>query len=1358
MAPQENCTNPADVPWLSTDPISGTTAAGQATDVDVTFDSTGLAAGTYNANLCITSNDPGTEDGFGGSAVVVPVSLTVPSLPAPAIVLTKTVGTTPGVCAATDEITVPAGTEVYYCYQVENTGDVAFNFHDLEDSELGVILDNFPYTLSPGAFSPQVIVPETINITTTNCATWTAFTSLSGYVYDDGAPFDYSSIATFGTPLGLADDGEANVTMPFPFTYFGVTSSDLRVGNNGGILFNATTRRRRQSPTQRCPTQLTRWRSSPSGTTSTATPANVYYATVGTAPNRQFIVEWFDRPHFSNVGSATFQVVLYEGTNQIKFLYADVNFGNASYDFGASATVGLNKDGTTALQYSFNQPVITDQMAILWTPVQALSASDSACAMVNVQYPQIDVDPLNFDVKVGLGQATTRTLTIANVGDAPLDWVIDEEDTTAAATTPTVPNANPAAALDVVQPGDGTKLADSAPAPLSTWRTPEAVLWDNGPLVTNPGGGAGGADASALQTALGLSTYGFGHAVSSGFRVADDFTVPAGGWLVSDITFFAYQTGSTTTSTINNVNLRIWDGPPGQGGSNVVFGDTATNRLASSAWSNIYRVLDTGLLDTARPVMADVATVNTFLPAGTYWVDWQTGGTLASGPWAPPVSIVGQTAKPGLERPTVRPDGWDMEPAAGHRRCPGSAGPAVHHPGNAGRWNRLSGTVGHQLADRDARQRDDCRRRQYAGTVGLRLDRPAGRYLHRQPVHHQQRSRRRPRQRNRSGDRAHHAGSQPADRGGADRPGNRELRSACHRGYGRDQCLPGGCVGCGVCNHSPAAAEPLAYLSGLAVLAHSAPLRGAAQRTASPSFPTTKQLHSMTRQAGVLLHPTSFPCRYGIGDLGEAAYQFVDFLHGAGQSIWQVLPLGPTGYGDSPYQCFSAFAGNPLLIDLDQLVGDGLLSWDDLNHDLPDFPRDKVDYGPVINWKFPLLQRSFQRFRDGASPELEVDYHIFCAENAAWLDDYALFMAIKEAQGGGSWGGWELDIRTRQPAALKRWIDQTTVQVRMQKYLQWQFFRQWQQLKQYASARGISILGDIPIFVAYDSADAWANRELFFIDEAGQPEMVAGVPPDYFSATGQLWGNPLYRWDKMAAQGFVWWIARFRAMLTMVDIIRVDHFRAFYDYWEIPAGEETAIKGRWMMGPGPDLFRAVEAALGKVLIVAEDLGDFSPATRAGVDALMSEFSFPGMKILQFGFGSGPNDQFLPHNYTSPGWVVYPGTHDNDTIMGWYAESSQPYEREYALKYLGKSDASDLAWDIIRLGWASVADTAVTAVQDLLSLDSAARMNVPSRPGGNWQWRYQHGDLDDKLQSRLLEMTRIYGRLPERETDEAAAAT
>jgi 4-alpha-glucanotransferase len=512
---------------------------------------------------------------------------------------------------------------------------------------------------------------------------------------------------------------------------------------------------------------------------------------------------------------------------------------------------------------------------------------------------------------------------------------------------------------------------------------------------------------------------------------------------------------------------------------------------------------------------------------------------------------------------------------------------------------------------------------------------------------------------------------------------------------------------------------------------------------------------AFTRSAGVLLHPTSFPGRFGIGDLGDAAYRFVDFLEGAGQSLWQVLPLGPTGYGDSPYQCFSAFAGNPLLIDPEKLIADDLLDWADFA-DLPPFPQDRIDYGWVINWKIPLLKRSFYRFSDHASAELRLAFQAFCAEKANWLDDYALFMALKDAHGGAAWGGWELDIRTRQPDAVAHWRRELAEPIQIHKYLQWQFFRQWLELKAYANARGIRIIGDIPIFVAYDSADAWANPDVFYFDDQALPTVVAGVPPDYFSTTGQLWGNPLYRWTEMAQNRYRWWIDRFRATLALVDIIRVDHFRGFYNYWEVPAGEETAVNGRWMLGPGADLFNAVLDEMGEVLIIAEDLGDFTPDARKGVDALMAEFGFPSMKVLQFAFMEGPDSIFMPHNFL-PDCIVYPGTHDNDTVVGWFAESSQPEERDYALKYLGKRDPSDIAWDFIRLAWGSVATLAVATMQDLLSQGSWARMNVPSRPSGNWQWRYWSDAVTPALQERLLELTAVYGRLSKVEKPEESSA-
>jgi 4-alpha-glucanotransferase len=501
------------------------------------------------------------------------------------------------------------------------------------------------------------------------------------------------------------------------------------------------------------------------------------------------------------------------------------------------------------------------------------------------------------------------------------------------------------------------------------------------------------------------------------------------------------------------------------------------------------------------------------------------------------------------------------------------------------------------------------------------------------------------------------------------------------------------------------------------------------------------------RRSGILLHPTSLPGPFGIGDLGDAAYRFLDFLVAAGQAYWQVLPLSPTGYADSPYQGLSAFAGNPMLISPEKLVESGYLSDKDLDAArVPVFPRDRVDFGPVIRYKTDLLDHAFANFRARATDDQRAAFARFCAEQALWLDDFALFVALKEAHQLRPWHEWEPQIARREPAALARWKRSLADPIENCKWRQWQFFEQWLAVKRYANEHGIRIIGDIPIFVSGDSADVWVNTHLFHFDENLKPAVVAGVPPDYFSETGQLWGNPLYRWDVMTRNGYAWWIARFRMIFMQADVARIDHFRGFYNYWEVPAGETTAIHGRWVYGPGADLFRAVTDALGDVAIIAEDLGDFDAESRAGVDALQAEFGYPGMKVLQFAFDGGPTDPFLPYNLTHD-CVVYTGTHDNDTTVGWYQVTSTEAERERARKYLN-ADGADIAWDLIRLGWSSVANTAVTSVQDLLSLGHAARMNTPSTVGPpNWCWRLSPGALTEEVAAKVLEVTSIYGRLP-----------
>ncbi|MFP4058634.1 MAG: 4-alpha-glucanotransferase [Candidatus Brocadiia bacterium] len=493
----------------------------------------------------------------------------------------------------------------------------------------------------------------------------------------------------------------------------------------------------------------------------------------------------------------------------------------------------------------------------------------------------------------------------------------------------------------------------------------------------------------------------------------------------------------------------------------------------------------------------------------------------------------------------------------------------------------------------------------------------------------------------------------------------------------------------------------------------------------------------LPRCAGLLLHPTSLPGRFGIGDLGEWPRRLVDFLVAAGQSLWQVLPLGPTGFGDSPYASFSARAGNALLLDLGRLAEEGDLEGGELESP-PPFPDDHVDYGRVIDFKTALIARAAQRFRERAGGERRAEFDRFCAAHAAWLDDYALFRALKEAHGGAPWSQWEWELASRQPQALQAWRQRLDEAVFRHRYAQFQFFRQWADVRSYANARGIRLVGDLPIFVAYDSAEVWAHPELFHLDERLQPTVVAGVPPDYFSPTGQLWGNPLYRWDAMAERGYAWWVDRVRQTLRTVDLLRLDHFRGFAAYWEIPAGETTAENGRWMKGPGAAFFEALEEALGELPLIAEDLGLITP----DVEALRRRFDLPGMAVLQFAFATDATNTYLPHNL-EPDRLVYTGTHDNDTTVGWHASLSRE-ERDHVRRYLGPVD-EPVHWALIRTAYRSVAGVAMAPLQDLLGLGSEGRMNAPGEPRGNWSWRFRPDDLRPELAEKLRDLAVTYGR-------------
>jgi 4-alpha-glucanotransferase len=499
------------------------------------------------------------------------------------------------------------------------------------------------------------------------------------------------------------------------------------------------------------------------------------------------------------------------------------------------------------------------------------------------------------------------------------------------------------------------------------------------------------------------------------------------------------------------------------------------------------------------------------------------------------------------------------------------------------------------------------------------------------------------------------------------------------------------------------------------------------------------------RSSGILLHPTSLPGPYGIGDIGPRAHAWIDFLAASGCGLWQVLPLGPTGYGDSPYQCFSAFAGNPYLISPELLLKEDLLQPQDVD-DLPLLPDENVEYGTVIPLKLDLLRRAYTRFRAESFPKIETDFEAFRTSKSDWLDDFALFMTIKESQDGHAWVAWPAPLRDRESDALATFREDHQDEIERQAFWQFLFFRQWEALRDHAHANDIQIIGDIPIFVAHDSVDVWANRELFYLDEVGEPTVVAGVPPDYFSPTGQRWGNPLYPWDVHAEQDYAWWLARFQAVFSLVDIVRLDHFRGFAGYWEIPADEETAVEGSWAPGPGADFLQAVEESLGSLPIIAEDLGEITP----DVIELRDQFNLPGMKVLVFAFDSDAENEFLPHNYV-PNCVVYTGTHDNDTVRGWYERSGES-ERDFSRRYLARS-GENISWDLIRAAWSSVAAFALAPMQDFLGLGNEARMNYPSKASGNWTWRMAPDALTVPLRNGIKEINTLYGRIESDDVEE-----
>ena len=492
------------------------------------------------------------------------------------------------------------------------------------------------------------------------------------------------------------------------------------------------------------------------------------------------------------------------------------------------------------------------------------------------------------------------------------------------------------------------------------------------------------------------------------------------------------------------------------------------------------------------------------------------------------------------------------------------------------------------------------------------------------------------------------------------------------------------------------------------------------------------------RAAGILMPITSLPSEYGIGCFSKSAYEFVDWLKKAGQSYWQILPLGPTSYGDSPYQSFSTFAGNPYFISLEALVEEGVLTKAEC--EAVDWGKAKgsIDYKKIYEGRYPLLRKAYER----SNVHENAAYQQFVKENSWWLSDYALFMAVKDRFDGVEWKLWADDIKLRWGPAMDYYREELYFDIEFQQYMQFKFYEQWMQLKTYANKKGIQIIGDIPIYVAMDSADTWAHPELFQLDEENVPVAVAGCPPDGFSATGQLWGNPLYRWGYHKETGYQWWISRLAYVFRLYDVVRIDHFRGFDEYFSIPYGAETAVDGHWEKGPGMDLFNTVKEKLGDVDVIAEDLGYLTES----VIEMVKESGYPGMKVLQFAFDSREESDYLPHNYER-NCVVYTGTHDNDTILGWYYVMSEE-DREFSKEYMGNAKSTDeeLPWDFIRMSMESVANLAVTPMQEFLGLGTEARINYPSTLGNNWKWRLLPGQFTPELAKRIHRLTQITARI------------